>query len=109
MSQRGSSKIVPAFSDSIGEIGGGKRLLVCPFDRRLPKVRIMTSQAGQLRYNRIVVRMHNWPANSHYPNGHFVREIGRIGDLEAELKVPLVQYEIDDRIGPFSQGELLGG
>ena len=41
------------FADSIGEIGGGKRLLVCPFDRRLPKVRIVTSQAANLSQNRI--------------------------------------------------------
>jgi exoribonuclease R len=50
------------------------------------------------------VRMDNWPANSQYPNGHFVRSLGQIGDLEAEIKVLLVQHDIDDRIGPFSQG-----
>ena len=48
--------------------------------------------------------MDNWPANSQYPNGHFVGSLGQIGDLEAELKVLLVQHDIDDRIGPFSQG-----
>ncbi len=92
------------FLDSIGETGGGKRILVCPYDRRLPKVRIMTSQAANLAKHRIVVRMDNWPANSQYPNGHFVRSLGQIGDLEAEIKVLLVQHDIDDRIGPFSQG-----
>lgn len=96
----------PTFSESIGETGGGKRILVVPYDRRLPKVRIMTSQAAHLSQNRIVVRMDNWPANSQYPNGHFVRSLGTLGDLEAEIKVLLVQHDIDDRIGPFSKGNL---
>jgi len=38
--QRNSGNIVAAIlPDSVGEIGGGKRLLVCPFDRRIPKIR----------------------------------------------------------------------
>ena len=64
----------------------------------------MTSQAAHLAQNRIVVRMDNWPANSQYPNGHFVRSLGTLGDLEAEIKVLLVQHDIDERIGPFSKG-----
>ncbi len=39
-----------------------------------------------------------------YPNGHFVKTLGEIGDLEAELKALLVHHNLDDKIGPFSQG-----
>ena len=33
-------------------------------------------------FNRIVVRIDSWDINSQYPNGHFVRSIGCIGDIE---------------------------
>jgi exosome complex exonuclease DIS3/RRP44 len=45
------------------------------------------------------------PATSLYPNGHFVKSLGEIGDLEAELKALLVHHNLDDKIGPFSQGK----
>lgn len=31
---------------------------------------------------RIVVRIDDWDIHSQYPNGHFVRSIGSIGDIE---------------------------
>jgi DIS3-like exonuclease 1 len=39
-----------------------------------------------------------------YPNGHFVRTLGRIGDLETEMDGILVENDIT--ITPFSQGML---
>lgn len=44
--QRSSANIVAALlQDSVGEIGGGKRLLVCPFDRRIPKIRLVSKES----------------------------------------------------------------
>jgi len=81
-----------------------QRILVCPYDRRIPKVRIVTSQASSFAGKRIVIRIDNWPSNSQYPNGHFVRVLGGIGDLEAELDAILVEHDIADCTGPFSRG-----
>ena len=61
---------------------GGKRVLVVPYDYRVPKVRIVTAQARKLSGERIVVRIDNWPVNSAYPNGHFVRSLGAIATCE---------------------------
>ena len=36
---------------------------------------------------RIVVRFDEWDINSHYPDGHFVRGIGPIGDTEVCSKL----------------------
>ena len=82
---------------------GQQRVLVCPYDRRIPKVRIVTSQAASFVGKRIVVRIDNWPANSQYPNGHFVQVLGDIGSLDAELDAILVEHEIADCTGPFSK------
>jgi exoribonuclease R len=45
-----------------------------------------------------------WPVNSQYPQGHFVKLLGRIGDLETEIDSILVENSIE--VTPFSQGIL---
>ena len=82
----------------------GRRILVYPYDYRIPKIRVLTSQAKRLITERIVVQIDNWPVNSQYPNGHFVRSLGKIGDLETELDGILLENNIS--ISPFSQGIL---
>ena len=41
------------------------------------------------------MRVDSWEINSQYPNGHFVRSLGRIGDLKAEAMVLLVEHGIN--------------
>ncbi|XP_037088465.1 DIS3-like exonuclease 1 [Pollicipes pollicipes] len=87
--------------------GGSSRAgwhLVVPFDRRVPKIRIQTRQADTLKTQRFVVRIDSWPVSSRYPQGHFVRVLGPIGDLETEIQVILTQNDISPR--PFSQAVL---
>ena len=43
---------------------------------------------------RIVVRIDSWDVDSLYPNGHFVRSIGPIGNLETETNVILIEHEL---------------
>jgi DIS3-like exonuclease 1 len=45
-----------------------------------------------------------WPVSSQYPQGHFVKLLGRIGDLETEIDSILVENSIE--VTPFSQGIL---
>ena len=94
----------PRKEDSL--TAGQQRILVIPYDRCISKIRIATSQAASFIGRRIVVKIDNWPRNSKYPNGHFVRELGKIGDLDAELESILVEHDIYDCTIPFSKGIL---
>ena len=72
-----------------------------PYDYRIPKIRVLTAQSAKLVGQRIVVRIDNWPVNSQYPNGHFVKALGKIGDLETEIDGILLENDI--QITPFSK------
>lgn len=54
-----------------------------------------------LQEYRVVVRIDSWESTSVYPNGHFVRVLGRIGDLEGEIAAILVENSIT--VAPFSE------
>ncbi len=79
-----------------------RRVLAVPYDRRIPKVRVLTSQAARLAGQRIVVAIDAWPVNSQYPNGHFVRALGTAGDLETEVDGILLENGIS--VTSFSRG-----
>ncbi|XP_021568235.1 DIS3-like exonuclease 1 isoform X2 [Carlito syrichta] len=53
---------------------------------------------------RVVVRIDSWESTSVYPNGHFVRVLGRIGDLEGEIATILVENSIS--VVPFSEAQM---
>lgn len=57
--------------------------------------------------DRIIVRIDNWDTDSSYPNGHFVRSLGKIGDLEAEVAAILVENDL--RVPPFSEAQVRYG
>jgi len=81
-----------------------RRVLVLPYDRRVPKVRIWTAQTKKLANERFVVAIDSWPVNSQYPNGHFVRTLGVAGDLETEIDSILLENGV--QVAPFSAGVL---
>ena len=81
--------------------GSVVRALFVAADRRIPRVRIETRQAGNLMGKRIVVAIDSWAPASALPSGHYVRTIGNIGDRETESEVLLMENDIDAR--PFSQ------
>lgn len=58
-------------------------------------------RAVLLQEYRVVVRIDSWESTSLYPNGHFVRVLGRIGDLEGEIAAILVENSIC--AAPFSE------
>ena len=72
----------------------GSRHVFVPADRRIPRVCIHTRQAGTLTGKRIVVSIDSWPRTSRLPQGHFVRELGDIGDKETENEVLLLEHEV---------------
>ncbi|XP_019389391.1 PREDICTED: DIS3-like exonuclease 1 [Crocodylus porosus] len=81
-----------------------QKILVTPWDYRIPKIRISTQQAEALQDCRVIVRIDTWESTSVYPNGHFVRVLGRIGDLEGEIAAILVENGIS--VAPFSEVQM---
>nr|CUU99529.1 hypothetical transcript [Hymenolepis microstoma] len=79
-------------------------IIVTPWDRRIPRVRIFTSEPAKLNGYRFVVRLDRWDASSNYPCGHFVRSLGPIGDLETETQTILVEHNLAHR--PFTDIQL---
>ncbi|XP_023335142.1 DIS3-like exonuclease 1 [Eurytemora carolleeae] len=95
---------LPSDENAGMERATGRRVLVCPFDRRIPKIRIQTTQLSKLQGTRVLVRIDNWQVNSQYPQGHLVKCLGKIGDLETEIDSILVENSIE--VTPFSDGIL---
>lgn len=79
--------------------------MVIPWDYRIPKIRISTRQVEKLKDQRIVVRIDSWEIDSQYPNGHFVKTLGPIEDLEAEISAILLENTI--HVTAFSEAQVL--
>lgn len=87
-----------------GGSGGTVQALFVSADRRIPKIRIQTRQLANLIDKRIMVSVDSWEPTSRYPNGHYVRTIGEIGDRATESDVLLLENDINSR--PFSEAVL---
>lgn len=59
----------------------------------------------KLKDQRIVVRIDSWEIDSQYPNGHFVKTLGPIEDLEAEISAILLENTI--HVSAFSEAQVL--
>uniref|UniRef100_A0A8C4T523 Protein DIS3 homolog n=1 Tax=Erpetoichthys calabaricus TaxID=27687 RepID=A0A8C4T523_ERPCA len=89
---------------SKSQIKEAKKHLFTPADRRIPRIRIETRQASTLEGQRIIIAIDGWPKNSRYPNGHFVRSLGNVGNKETETEVLLLEHDVPHQ--PFSQAVL---
>ncbi|KAG8780762.1 exosome catalytic subunit dis3 [Serendipita sp. 397] len=65
-----------------------------PTSTLLPRIRIRTRQAPQLLDQKILVTIDRWDITSRYPEGHFVRALGKAGTKEAEQEALLVEYGV---------------
>ncbi|XP_034662010.1 LOW QUALITY PROTEIN: exosome complex exonuclease RRP44 [Drosophila subobscura] len=70
------------------------RHIFVPADRKIPRIRIETRQAAKLQNQRIIVTIDTWPRNSRYPQGHFVRSLGPLGDMATENEVILLEHDV---------------
>ncbi|CDH60378.1 exosome complex exonuclease rrp44 isoform 1 [Lichtheimia corymbifera JMRC:FSU:9682] len=71
-----------------------ERVIFRALDRRIPPIKIKTTQAHSLLGNRIVVSIDSWPVNSVHPMGHFVKTLGSSGDKETETEVLLLEHDV---------------
>jgi exosome complex exonuclease DIS3/RRP44 len=75
-------------------------VLVCPVEKKYPMVRIQTRQAQTLQDKRIVVAIDGWGTDSMYPEGHYVKTLGNIGDKDVETDVLILEHDINT--APFT-------
>lgn len=75
-----------------------------PVSRVLPRIRLRTRQAPTLLGQKILVTIDRWDATSRYPEGHFVRALGKAESREAEQESLLLEYEVPYR--PFGRAIL---
>ncbi|KAI0791122.1 RNB-domain-containing protein [Abortiporus biennis] len=75
-----------------------------PVSRLLPRIRLRTRQAPTLISQKFLVTIDRWDSSSRYPDGHFVRALGKIEDKATEQESILLEYGIPYR--PFGQAIL---
>lgn len=78
----------------LNPIPGSTRHIFVPAERKIPKVRIETRQAESLKSQRIIIAIDQWPRHSRYPQGHFVRALGPLGDKDTENEVLLLEHDV---------------
>ncbi|XXG98125.1 hypothetical protein Hte_004446 [Hypoxylon texense] len=74
-------------------------VFLIPMDKKVPKIRIRTRQAGELVGKRILVTIDSWDRESRHPVGHFVRSLGELESKAAETEALLLEYDVQYR--PF--------
>jgi exosome complex exonuclease DIS3/RRP44 len=74
-------------------------VFLVPMDKRIPKIRIRTRQAGELVGKRVLVTIDSWDRDTRYPIGHYVRSLGDLETKGAETEALLLEYDVQYR--PF--------
>ncbi|CAI6247635.1 unnamed protein product [Periconia digitata] len=69
-------------------------VFLVPMDKRVPKIRIRTRQAGELLGQRVLATIDSWERNSRYPMGHFVRSLGELESKGAETEALLLEWDV---------------
>lgn len=78
----------------LNPIPGSTRHIFVPAEKKIPKVRIETRQSEELKMQRIIIAIDQWPMHSRYPLGHFVRALGPLGDKDTENEVLLLEHDV---------------
>ncbi|KAH9903978.1 mitotic control protein dis3 [Xylariomycetidae sp. FL2044] len=74
-------------------------VFLIPMDKKVPKIRLRTRQAGELLGKRILATIDSWDRESRQPLGHFVRSLGELESKAAETEALLLEYDVQYR--PF--------
>lgn len=75
-------------------------VFLIPMDKRIPKIRVRTRQAGDLLGKRVLVTIDSWDRESRYPVGHFVRSLGELETKGAETEALLLEWDVQYRSFP---------
>lgn len=74
-------------------------VFLIPMDKRIPKIKVRTRQAGELIGKRVLVTIDSWDRESRYPIGHFIRSLGELETKGAETEALLLEWDVQYR--PF--------
>ncbi|VDB83383.1 unnamed protein product [Peniophora sp. CBMAI 1063] len=74
-----------------------------PVSRLIPRIRMHTRQAPSLLGQKILVTIDRWDVTSRYPEGHFVRALGRAESKEAEQESLLLEFGVPYRCGSIPE------
>lgn len=74
-------------------------VFLVPMEKRIPRIRVRTRQAGELLGKRVLVTIDAWDRDSRYPTGHFVRSLGELESKGAETEALLLEWDVQYR--PF--------
>lgn len=74
-------------------------VFLIPMDKRIPKIRVRTRQAGELLGKRVLVTIDSWDRESRHPVGHFIRSLGELETKGAETEALLLEWDVQYR--PF--------
>ncbi|KAI0110135.1 RNB-domain-containing protein [Daldinia grandis] len=74
-------------------------VFLIPMDKKVPKIRLRTRQAGEIVGKRILVAIDSWDRESRHPVGHFIRSLGELESKAAETEALLLEYDVQYR--PF--------
>ncbi|KAL1604714.1 exosome catalytic subunit dis3 [Nothophoma quercina] len=69
-------------------------VFLVPMDKRVPKIRIRTRQAGELLGQRVLASIDSWEKDSRYPVGHFIRSLGELESKGAETEALLLEWDV---------------
>ena len=119
----------PSDGSTLGARGGGSAPLVVPMNPCIPRIRLAhsslaaafissstipstssslssttTTTTPNLQNQRIIIEITNWNIGKSYPNGRYIRTIGRIGQLETEIQCLTIEKGIEPI--PFSNNAL---
>lgn len=84
-------------SDGTDELGGNHMsttMVFVPVNKRIPRILISTRRMEELSHSRLLVSIDHWPADSLYPQGHYVRVLGPAGSKEVETQVLLHEFDV---------------
>ncbi|KAF8865487.1 RNB-domain-containing protein [Acephala macrosclerotiorum] len=75
-------------------------VFVIAMDKKIPRIRIATRQAGEITGKRILVVIDSWPADQKFPSGHFLRSLGDVETKSAETEALLLEHDVQYRSFP---------
>jgi exosome complex exonuclease DIS3/RRP44 len=79
---------------AVGGLSGTVSVLFRPKSQRIPRIRITTKEAENLRTKRLRVVIDDWPVNAAFPVGHYTDVMGLFGDMDTEATVILLENDI---------------
>lgn len=88
------TQMISSESAATGGVYNSSSVLFTPIDKSIPKIMITTRRLEELVGQRLLVCIDQWPADSQYPLGHYVRVLGKEGDKSVETQVILHEYDV---------------